>query len=87
MKPIKQGWQHCERSQETRLSSGFCSVTVDKTFNLTLCTSTSFFGYICKYEVYTHIGDKEVRTVLSENIVLFIIIIPFTENNNSLQAE
>ena len=32
-------------------------------------------------------GDKEVRTVLSENIVLFIIIIPLTENNNSLQPE
>ena len=43
--------------------------------------------YISKYEVYTHTADKEVRTVLSENIVLFVIIMPLTENNNSLQAE
>lgn len=41
-KPIKQGWQHCERSQETRLSSGFCSDCGQNT-SLTLCTSISSF--------------------------------------------
>ena len=58
------------KSQETRLSSGFCSVTVGKTFSLTLCTMTSPFidithlheGEITYIYIYIHINIYDLKT-------------------------